>query len=311
MKMKKTNLKIIAASCVAIFSLATAIGGAYAWFSLTMSTTVTADEFAVVNNGQCGMYSINLIKFDYPTLTYGSGDYIYTTKDYLNPQAGDVNKYGYSKEHNSFGYVEDETWHEVDVMNTYDPIDKIIFSSTLKDLNCNAVYEFTVNTTEFTSAYLEAIAAKLSNISKEAEDIFLTSCVNYDIYLPSELSDSNPVFTDGEGHKLYYPSYIDESETLSTNEEIYYKISYLASLEASHAHFFGTSYDEITIDNNVEVEFVYSAEANTNLLTFYVNVDYDPDQLEYTQTMIYQGNIHAVFDYMFRFTFTEREADQP
>ena len=132
MNMKKTNLRIIAASCVAIFSLATAIGGAYAWFSLTMNTTVTASEFAVVNTGQCGMYSINLIKFDYATLTYGSGDYTYTTKDYLNPQNGSVGKYGYSKDEKSFGYTEQEVWHEVEMMNTYDPIDRIIFNTTLK-----------------------------------------------------------------------------------------------------------------------------------------------------------------------------------
>ena len=309
MKTKRGRFKIIAACSVAIFSLAALIGGSFAWFVLSLSNQSVMDEFVVVNNGQCELYSVNLIKFDYLEITYGSGDDEFTAIDYLNPQNGTVNKYGYDEETGTFGHYEEEVWKPVSIMNTYDPLEAVIFGSTLKDLNCNALYEFTVSADSFDDAYLNALAVKLSDKVKEEDEVFLSSCVNFDIYITPDLSDDNPAYTDGEGHKLYYPSYIEQSETLSENEEIYYKLSYLSSLEDSHAHFYGSADEEITIADSKEVEFEYVPSLETNQITFYVNVNYDPNELDYTSTKIYLGNIKAIYDFMFKFNFAERESD--
>lgn len=311
----KINLRIIAACSVAIFSLAALFGGTYAWFVLTMSQTATADQFAVVNLGQCELYSAKLIKFDYHKDVYGTGEYQFVAIDYLNPENGEVNKYDYNDEENSFGYEDNTDWVTIPAMNVYDPIDKIIFGSTLKDLNCNAVYEFTVVADGFTEAYLTSTVLKLSDKQKQDDELYLTSCVNFDLYSPSDLSDDNPAFIieddpltpeDESTTKAYYPSYIDESETLSANEEIYYKIAYLASLESSHAHFYGNESDEISLVNNKEVTFVDNPPEEKKFLTFYVNVDYAPSELEFTSSKIYLGNIKAVYDFSFKFNFVGR-----
>ena len=315
MKIKKQNLKIIAACSVAIFSLAALLGGTFAWFTLTMATQSEVDEFVVINNGHCDLFSANLVKFDYHKTTYGSGDYQFTAIDYLNPQNGAVNKYAYNPETHTFGYEEESEWVNVSIMNTYDPYDKIIFGSSLKDLNCNALYEFTVNADDFDEAYLNATAMRLTEKTKQEDEVFLTSCVNFDIFVASDLSDDNPAFIEQDdpetpevesGNKAYYPSYIDKSETLTANEDIYYKLSYLASLKNSHAHFYGDTADEITIDSNKEVTFLPNTDLGTKQVTFYVNVNYEPDELDYLTTKIYLGNVKAVFDFMFKFDFAER-----
>lgn len=305
---RKKQIQIVAACSVAIFSLAALIGGSYAWFTVTMNQTITAGEFAVVNNGGADLVGANLIKFDYKTETYGSGEYEFIATDYLNPESGTVNEYIYNAEENSFGYYEDSTWVDVQNMNTYDPLDAVIFGSTLKDLNCNAIYEFTVSSDSFDLAYLTSTIVKLTK-TKQENDLFLTSCVNFDIFTVNDLLDTNPLFIDGEDTKMYYPSYKEKSETLTANEEIYYKLSYLASLRQSHPHFYGSSDTEINLSTNTEVEFVYDSTADTNLLTFYVNVDYAPSELDFTQNLIYAGNIRAVYDFSFRFDFAKREAD--
>ena len=142
---RKTKLKIIAASFVAIFSLAAVFGGAFAWFTLAVNQTAETDPFTVINLGSCDFYSIELIKFDYKSSTYGTGSGAFTVTDYLTPETGKVNKYTYDKTRNQFGYTEDETWHPVDVMNMYDPVNLLIYGTGLISLNCNAIYKFTVS----------------------------------------------------------------------------------------------------------------------------------------------------------------------
>lgn len=307
----KTNrakqIKLVAACSVAIFSLAALIGGTYAWFMVTIQATINAGDFAVVNNGDAELVSANLIKFDYSSETYGSGDYEFTAIDYLNPDSGSVNKYGYNFEEDSFGYEENSNWVNVEDMNTYDPYDKIIFGSELIDLNCNAVYEFNVSSHDISLAYLTSTIMKLTK-TKQENDLFLSSCVNFDLFTVADLADDNPAFIDGQDTKKYYPSYIDKSETMTDNEKTYYKISYLASLRQSHAHFYGSNNTSITLSSNTEVEFVYNQTADANLLTFYVNVDYAPSQIDYLADQLYSRDIKAVFDYAFQFDFAKREA---
>ena len=309
MRTKKGHLKIVAACSVAIFSLAALIGGSFAWFILSLHGQSDMDEFVVVNNGHCDLHSAHLIKFDYKETTYGSGDYQFTAIDYLNPQNGEVNKYAYNKETGSFGYEEDSEWVDVSIMNVYDPLDSVIFGSTLKDLNCNALYEFSVVADDFDEAYLNALALKLTDKIKEDDEIFLTSCVDFDVFTIDDLSDDNPAYSDGDDHKLYYPSYIDKSEDLTEEEEIYYKLSYLSSLKASHANFYDDDTDEIVIGSGEEVTFVENGELGTKEVKFYINVNYAPNELEYTSTKIYLGNIKGIFDFMFKFDFASRESN--
>ena len=304
---KQTNLRIIAACSVAIFSLAALFSGVYAWFVLKMDTALASDEFVVVNIGQCDLYSVKLIKFDYASQTVGTGEYEFTNIDYLSPEDGEVNIYGYNKDEHSFGYEDSSEWVKVEAMNVYDPIESIIMGSTLKDLNCNAIYEFTITSTDLTSVYLNATVSKNGDATKEEEEIFLTSCADFDIYTLSDLSDSNPLFIDGEDTKLYYPNYIDKEETLSSNEDIYYKLSYLSSLESSHPHLYGTTDTDAVLSANKAVNFVYDSTLEKNVLTFYVNVNYAPEELEYTTNLIYLGNIKAISDFSFKFGFEARE----
>ena len=315
----KINIRIIAACSVAIFSLAALFGGSYAWFVLTMSQTAQSEQFAVVNLGQCELFSAKLIKFDYSSTTYGTGEYQFTAIDYLNPENGDVNKYNYNETTNSFGYEKASEWVSVQAMNVYDPIDSVIFGSTLKDLNCNAIYEFTVVSDDMLAASLNSTISKIIETVKQDDEIFLSTCVNFDLFTQADLSNDNPAFIEEDdpetvevesGIKAYYPSYIDKSETLSINEEIYYKLSYLASLKSSHSHFYGGAGNEINLVSNKDVDFVYDSEVGKNVLTFYVNVDYAPSELGYTQSIIYLGNIRAVYDFSFKFNFVGRSENE-
>ena len=305
----KKNLKIIAATSVAIFSLLAVIGGAYSWFTLSMNQVSETTDFAVVNLGSCDLYSIDLIKFDYDTTVYDDGENVFTVIDYLSPENGTVNKYGYNKEESSFGY-DDGTWHSVDMMNTYDPVTLLIYGGGVKSLNCNSIYKFVVSSPELDNVVLNASVSKLVDAVKGANDIFLTECADFDIYFESDLADDNPKFIDGSDTKMYYPNYIDKSETLTAEEAIYYKISYLSDLETSHVNFFTGSDTEKTLAGDKHTSFVYDSTSGLNLLTIYVNVNYNPEQLEYTSTAIYQRNIKAVCDFAFKFFFFKDEGNE-
>lgn len=314
---RKNRLKIIAASSVAIFSLAALVGGAFAWFTLVVNSAVSSDPFAVINLGSCDLYSIELIKFDYKTTVYGSGEGAFTIIDYLTPKTGKVNKYTFDKTRNSFGYTDsEEVWHSVDSMNTFDPVNLLIYSSGLIGMNCNAIYKFTVSTTDMTDVSMSATIHKLLDRTKLENEIFLSACTDFDLFFPSVLSDSNPDFIieddpstpEDESLNPYYPSYIDKSESLTELEDIYYKISYLADKKASHAHLYGTGENDAPLLDATDVTFIYD-ETGTGFLSFYVNVNYAPSELEEYKTKIYQDNIKAIFDYGFRFYFFRQEGE--
>ena len=303
-KNRKNQFKIIAACSVAIFSLASMIGGAYSWFTLVLKQAAETAPFVVVNTGFCDLYSVELIKFDYRTLTYGSGADEFTVVDYLNPQYGAVNNYLFNTETGTFGYEDNEhNWQNVSTMNTYDPVDLIFYGDDLINLNCNAVYQFTISSPQYTTINLNASVAKALDKVKESNELFLSSCVDYDVFTIDDLDDENPLFIEDEDTKLYYPSYKNKNTSLTANESIYYKISYLSSLKATHAHFYGSNENEISICGSTPVEFVYDSVQDMNFLTFYVNVNYATDVLASEMTRIYQGDIRAVYDFMFKFFF--------
>ena len=195
-------------------------------------------------------------------------------------------------------------------MNTYDPVELKLFASHLTDLHCNAIYKFVLSSPDLTDVSFSATVNKLTEKIKEEDELFLTSCVDFDIYYDVDLADSNPKFIDGSDTKKYYPSYIDKSETLSAEQEVYYKISYLSSLELSHQHFYGGSSTELSLDTEKPLSFTYDSTAQKYFLSVYVNVNYSPDQLEYAQNLIYLGDIKAIYDFMFYFDVTERRGSQ-
>ena len=312
---RRNNLKIIAASSVAICSLAAVMGGVYAWFTVAWSQTTEVDPFAVINVGSCDLYALELIKFDYKSSTYGTGEGAFTITDYLAPETGAVNKYSYNKNENSFGYLEDSTWHPVNTMNMYDPVNLLIYGTGLNSLNCNAIYKFTITSDDMTNVNMHATIHKLLDRVKQDNEIFLSTCTDFDLFFPSELSDSNPEFIieddpstpeDEYDNKPYYPTYFSKTKVLTELEDIYYKISYLANKKTTHTHLYNTADTYATLYDH-SVTFAYDSVLDTNVLSFYINVNYAPDQLEEFKTQIYQRNITAIFDYGFKFVFVREE----
>lgn len=300
----KKNFRIIAACSVAIFSLLAVCGGVYSWFALTMKTSVNESSYQVVNVGTCGLYSIDLYKFNYMVHQYGGSEVV----DYFNPESGSVGKYSYNKTLNQFGYYDSTTWHQVALMNTFDPVDLQLFGDDLEDLNCNSIYKFVVSSDDLTNVRLDGLVSKILDRTKQDDEIFLSSCTDFDIYFENDLLDSNPSFTDGDDHKMYYPSYIEKTETLTADEEVYYKISYLTSLKATHVNLYNPVVENATLVSNLAKTFEGNP-GEARYLTIYVNVNYAPSELEGFMYQIYQRDINAVCDFGFKFFFA-RENQQ-
>lgn len=295
----KKNIKIIAACSVAIFSLLAVCGGVFSWFSLKMNSSLDPSTFAVVNLGTCDLYSIELYKFNYYVHHYGTSEVV----DYFNPESGNVVKYNYDKVKKQFGYTEEGIWHQVSMMNTYDPVELQLFGYGVKDLNCNAIYKFTISTINLTDVKMDAAVSKILDKVKADNELFLSSCTDFDLYMENDLLDSNPAFTDGDDHKMYYPDFIDKSETMSEDEKVYFKISYLSSLESSHANLYEDDESSVSLHNTITTSFDYEPGSETGFLSVYVNVNYAPSELEDTMYRIYQENITAVCDFNFQFYF--------
>ena len=100
--------------------------------------------------------------------------------------------------------------------------------------------------------------------------------------------------------KIYYPSY--KTFSFSASEEIYYKLSYLSSLEASHRNFYSTNPHPETINlaRDYEIEFSIPGEEHK----VYVNVNYAPSQADIYIREIY-NTIRAIYDFTLDFQFTE------
>ena len=100
--------------------------------------------------------------------------------------------------------------------------------------------------------------------------------------------------------RIYYPSY--KSSGFSTDEEIYYKFSYISSLENSHSNFYSSN----PKPNNIEIVTDKALEfANTSdERTVYINVNYAPSQTDVYIREIY-NTIRAIYDFIFDFQFTD------
>ena len=290
-KLGRNSIKVIAATSVTVFSLLSCLSAVIAWFSVIDYAQNGGGGFNVKNSA-CEVENVNLYKFNYGHMEIDGDQFV----DYLAPEKGEVGKYEYNSTEEEFGYYDNEVWTPVDVMNIFDPIDLIISSSSLIDLNCNAIYEVTISSSDFEECVMKIQSELIEGRTKGTRDIFLSDCADFDFYLPSDISNSNPALA----NKAYYPSYIEQSTVLSADEEIYYRISYLSSLEDSHTNF----YSALEKPNAVDITTGTNVTFVDDLLTVYVNVNYSPSQLRDYASEIHLRNIMAIYDFFFTFTFT-------
>ena len=184
---KKTSsrIKIVSATATAIFSLASAFAGTYAWFAGNQSVEGTGMLVKIKETGNAFLQSINLIKFNYASDNIGN----LQITDYLDPSRGQVNSYYYNSEEKSYGYDEDENFVSVDeTMNIYDPLDRIIRGGDLISLNCNAIYEvsFLVSSGD---TYINLYSELLSDTPELGiNQILLSDCADFDVYFEEDLS---------------------------------------------------------------------------------------------------------------------------
>ena len=309
---------MFAMGMVTFFCLCANVLATVAWFTSNRIASNDNDYFAVENDGDANIESVSLYKFKYKETVYGNGENAIIVTDYLNPEFGEVKKYGFNASEQKFGEtIENQETHQevfvpVTVMNIYDPIEKVIKQNNFEliDLNCNAIYEITLNSTSFTNVNLNVIANWLSSKTKLSNEIYLTDCLDFDLYFESDLSNDNPYFskidpnTSETINKLYYPSYIDKSEVLTADEDVYYKISYLSSISNSHAHFYGnvSKPNSISLVNGNPVAKSFD---NDGKLKVFVNVNYCPTELEKYSKSIYESNIKAVYDFSLSFQVSE------
>ena len=178
-------------------------------------------------------------------------------------------------------------------MNLFDPVEFLINPNTqLIDLNCGVIYEITC-----TSATLEecliGVESLLTNKTATSSQILLSDCIEFHAYYEDDLEDLT-------NKSLYYPTkYYDISETLTAEEEIYYKLAYLFSVD-NNAHFYGNpKLNSVVIDNTSNIEFTNGE------FTFYIFANYAASQLEgfHTDKRL-PDNILAVYDFTFEVSFT-------
>ena len=290
-KPSKTMIKIIAAASVTIFSIFAFVVGTFAWFSGIMKYESNEENFEVTLLGDCYLEKVTMYKFFYPPSLIGEG------YDYLAPERGTVNKYDYNTEHHSFGYYSDEQqtiWVPISVMNIYDPLESVINQeATLLSMNCNVIYELHLYSPSLSNASLTSSVFINDDRSKEDNEIYLSSCGDYDLFIPSELADDNADFYDSskDDYKAYYPSYKNHSVVLSDAETTYHKISYLASLIDADSH------NPIPLRNT---NVTFDSEGR---ITVFINVNYAPSELSQYTKDIYFGNITAKMDIHFELAF--------
>lgn len=323
----KTRLKIVGAIFVSIFTLVSVFTGTYAWFSLLNQVSATGMQITINNYTGARIDKVRIIKFDYAE--DGIGGY-----DYLNPYAGAVHAYDFNREEGTFGYFEetigtgnfsyadgiytkenaysyDYSWHVVDSMNVYDPVEKVIRGNAfdLRTLNCNVIYEITFSSSVAGDFYVQSSSFRNLNKTKRASEIFLTSCIDFDAFYNHDITAS---IGSEDGKPLYYPSYLPyDSEnpyiggTQGSISEIYYRLSYWASVRNGHANYYSSNPtpESISIDTDEPMSFT---DNPLDTYTLYINANYAPEKLTDFVKKIYSGNVTAVYDFNFSFDFDER-----
>ena len=282
---------------VLIFSLFALTVGAYAWFTSTLQQALNSNDFAVTTTGDCDLVSAKLIKFIYPDSQVAEG------YDYLRPQDGHVDKYVFNDEEEHFGYYDShDVWVNVYSMNIYDPVEMIISrDAELRDLHCNAIYEITLHSSA-ANANINVSAKLKDNVVPGTNQMLLSDCADFDVFLASDLSDTNPLFynsTTGNYDK-YYPSY---KNVLTDLEKEYHKISYLSSLIAQNAH--ANFYSSNPKNTTISIKQTGIATDSSGNFVVYINANYAPKQLESLSRDLILNNITALYDFGFEIALAE------
>lgn len=328
-KKARTRLKIIGATATAVFSLASVFTGTYAWFAQQNNVYASAMNIRVASTS-CTLQSLKLIKFDYDYDTIGGID-VY---DYLNPSRGAVNTYTFNDATGDYEIRDNQNnvVATASAMTKYDPVDRFIHGNNLREMNCNAIYEVVIASNDFSSCYLQ-LSSILESIDNPRSNVFLSDCVDIDVFYPSDLSNDNALLDDNS----FYPSYA--FPTGQSDDNIFYKISYLSYLRSLDAdglisegiidssefdgktdeqkealivstvgsrsmNFYGNDpKHDIDLAINKSVTFTGNP---SKTVTIYINVNYAPQMLEQYSEAIYRSNIEAIYDFYFNFQFTER-----
>lgn len=289
MKLKRLALSIV----YIVFSVASAVTGTFAWFSSNSTVSAGGMNVAIVNETSSELVDLSLYKFEYPDIDMGNG---LTRKNYLSPENGDVLKYSYNKDESSFGTYDNESnFTAVNTkMNVYDPLEALISDSSLVTMNANVIYEAKIHFFDLLTADLNITASIYNKVIQKGK-IKASDCIEFDVYFDSDLS-SDALIT--SGIKNYYPSFIDQNETMSATEEIYYKLSYLSSIKTEEQHM---NLFDATVDDKIQL---YRGTKDLDLngeITIYINANYCESKLsKYAQT-IRDNNIDVVRNYRFLF----------
>ena len=198
-----------------LFGLASGFTGTIAWFLSSRTVEHSSGDFAVARcDDNSEIVSIELIKFDYHSTIYNEGELDeFTVIDYITPETGSVNRYTYNSDESSFGFFDAEVWKSVSIMNTYDPIEMIISGNGLFDLNCNAIYEIVVESEGMTDAYINATISKILGKEKEDDDLFFTTCTNFDIFFEDDAALSLDLYYQWNSSSRRWRVTYDEPDT--------------------------------------------------------------------------------------------------
>ena len=183
----------------------------------------------------------------------------------------------------------DGGWVEVNAMNVYDPIEKLIRGNSfnLSELRCNAVYEVTLSSPELINNCNLSITAKtFAPEGKTEDDILLSDCVDFDVFFPSDLQAGD-----------------------DTDEEIYETISSLADNINPHRNFYSAQSKPSSLELLTSAQAAQTYQSNDSTLKVYVNVNYAPDQIDKYAKKIqsFSANIQAIYDFTIDFDVVAAE----
>ena len=277
-KSTRRKLKIASAVTATVISFTSLISATAAWFFTNQRVESDGMVVAAKNDGIV-IESIRLCKFNYPIV---DGESLY-----LKPEDGSVNVYDYVSGvgHERF----EDTNGNPQTMNLFDPV-LVELGTDLRDLYCNAVFIVEISAGNVTAG-LEVFADLLNKSKNSESDFYLSDCVDFDVYIPSDL--------DAVTGKTYYPSHIDDVEntTLTGYDELFYKISYLSE-NSTHANFYETNPkpSQIAIHDEQNLKTLNFVNGRA---TFYINVNYAPTELEkYARNLAVENRV-GINDYAF------------
>ncbi|MDY6391610.1 MAG: hypothetical protein SPL80_02090 [Bacilli bacterium] len=203
------RIRFVLATGSVIFSLATAFTGTYAWFRSSRNFETHSESFTVADPGSnYEIDYINLYKFNYAQYDSGSG------LEYLFPEKGAVNKYLRTEEDTFLDVDDNET--VADVMNLYDPLQKIISGDSfhISELNTNSIYRVVLSTTTPVASADVSVSSFLRIPRAEREDegltYYLSDYVDFDVFTQSEIDS-----IDGEE---WYPEYSNAPQAMAEGD---------------------------------------------------------------------------------------------